>query len=270
MEKICKHCGKLLDISCFMRNKGLIDGYENMCKSCRLEQRKKYINKCVICGTEFKTATKSSKYCSQECIGELRKNRVTTKCSYCSKEIEFIKYKSTCEYHYCNQTCRTKHLKVLLLKENNPNYNHVEHKCDGCGKTMLTIPSKIKDQKYIFCSNECYKINIGKYFSTENNSNYNSELTVEERIIGRNYEDYHNWRKNVFIRDDYTCKCCGDSKGHNLAAHHILNYTEYKDTRTDLNNGITLCNNCHKLFHNTYGYTKNNENQLNIFIRENA
>lgn len=40
MQKVCKECGKLLDISYFTKSKKIKDGYENMCKSCRQEQKK--------------------------------------------------------------------------------------------------------------------------------------------------------------------------------------------------------------------------------------
>lgn len=49
-------------------------------------------------------------------------------------------------------------------------------------------------------------------------------------------------------------------------AHHILNYTEYKELRLSLDNSITLCNKCHKSYHDFYGYKNNNKLQLNEFI----
>lgn len=267
MKKVCKSCGELLEISCFGKSKLLKDGYENKCKVCRNEERKKYIIICSVCGKEFKTANKNARFCGSECIGESRKNRVIKKCSYCGKEIEVINYKTEQrKYNYCNQSCRTEHLKVLMKGENNANYNKVEHKCDGCGKKIMVIPHKIETQKYIFCSNECYKKNIGQYFKGENNSFFNPNLTIEEREIKRSYTEYYEWRFKVYEKDNFTCKCCGDNKGHNLIAHHILNYSEHKELRTDIKNGITLCEKCHKKFHDTYGYIKNNNEQLTLFI----
>ena len=96
--------------------------------------------------------------------------------------------------------------------------------------------------------------------------NWNSNLTEEERIIGRKYIEYYAWRKEVFERDKYTCRCCGDNKGHNLVAHHIKNYSKYKELRTELENGITICKKCHKKFHDTFGYTNNSNEQLITFL----
>lgn len=62
-----------------------------------------------------------------------------------------------------------------------------------------------------------------------------------------------NWRKAVFERDNYTCKKCGikSSPGIQviLNAHHIEPWSKNKNLRYKINNGITLCINCHKKIH---------------------
>lgn len=86
-------------------------------------------------------------------------------------------------------------------------------------------------------------------------------LTTDS-MRGRVGKRYDEWRRAVYERDNYTCRCCGCKKGGSLEAHHIYSFSEYKKLRYDVNNGITLCKNCHSnnikgSFHNTYG-TKNN------------
>jgi len=39
-------------------------------------------------------------------------------------------------------------------------------------------------------------------------------------------------------------------------------------SEVDLDNGICLCNHCHKQFHKIYGKKRNNQNQLNEFLGE--
>jgi hypothetical protein len=52
---------------------------------------------------------------------------------------------------------------------------------------------------------------------------------------------YFNWRKEVWIRDNYKCKINNkDCKGR-LEAHHIFNWIDYPELRYDINNGIALC-----------------------------
>lgn len=90
---------------------------------------------------------------------------------------------------------------------------------------------------------------------------YNFDKTDEERVINRRYPEYTDWRKSVFERDDYTCCVCGE-KGGRLNAHHLYGYDKYKELRTSLNNGITLCEQCHKSFHDIYGRGNNTEKQF--------
>jgi tyrosyl-tRNA synthetase len=79
----------------------------------------------------------------------------------------------------------------------------------------------------------------------------------------RNTKEYRLWKKLVKNRDKVCMKC---GVNINLHAHHILNFNEYKDLQIDTNNGITLCGNCHTLFHKKYGRKNNNAIQIIKFI----
>ena len=59
---------------------------------------------------------------------------------------------------------------------------------------------------------------------------------------------YKKWRTDVFERDEYTCQHCNQVGG-KLNTHHIKPYKEFKELRTVLENGITLCYECHKKEH---------------------
>ena len=69
---------------------------------------------------------------------------------------------------------------------------------------------------------------------------------------GRKTSEYRAWRKAVFERDNYTCQICG-KRGGRLNAHHIERYRNCIDRRTDVSNGITLCDKCHKKIHHLEG-----------------
>jgi len=103
--------------------------------------------------------------------------------------------------------------------------------------------------------------------SGKESPNWRHDLTSEERQVMRNYPEYRLWVESVFHRDDYTCQCCF-LRGGKLHAHHIENYSSVPDKRTDINNGIALCDLCHKDFHNIYGYRNNDADQLQEYINE--
>jgi hypothetical protein len=74
------------------------------------------------------------------------------------------------------------------------------------------------------------------------------------------------WRKSVYERDKYTCQKCA-KVGNKLRAHHINNFADFPELRFAIDNGITLCNNCHKGFHKIYGNKSNIIEQLYEYIQ---
>ena len=67
----------------------------------------------------------------------------------------------------------------------------------------------------------------------------------KKRHVLRGRIEYKQWRKLVFEKDDYTCQMCG-IKGKNLQADHIKSFAYFPKLRLDVNNGRTLCKNCHE------------------------
>ena len=64
--------------------------------------------------------------------------------------------------------------------------------------------------------------------------------------------EYKKWRSDVFTRDNWTCQTCG-IRGISLEAHHIKGWARFPKFRYDINNGVTLCRECHKLTDNYKG-----------------
>lgn len=73
----------------------------------------------------------------------------------------------------------------------------------------------------------------------------------------------HAWRKAVLSRDDNRCVVCGSLV--RVEAHHIYNYKNYPEYRSDVDNGVALCHEHHKEFHSMYGVKNNTQWQWNEF-----
>ena len=156
--------------------------------------------------------------------------KVKVKCDYCGKEYE-LKYQD-------------------YVRHNHEGKNY----CKICSSTVLT--SKENNGMFRICR-------YGK-----DNPNYNPNKTDEEREQGRNIKGYTDFIKNVLKRDNYTCQCCGiNGNGYNLRVHHLDGYNWCKEKRTDIDNGVTLCEDCHKEFHNIYGKGNNTKEQFDEFIK---
>lgn len=91
--------------------------------------------------------------------------------------------------------------------------------------------------------NECYRITSKEFVM--------DETMIATLSIGRNDKGYAKFRKDVLERDEYTCQICGGNE--KLEVHHIKPYAGYKNLRTTVSNGITLCEKCHKKAHRKRG-----------------
>lgn len=120
-----------------------------------------------------------------------------------------------------------------------------------------------------------------KNYGTEyprQNKEFKERYLIKENnpawIDGRSYKQGHStteieeWRNKVFARDNYTCQCCGYDKGKKLNAHHLNSKNMFPEQIYIVENGITLCKNCHKEFHHLYGYGNNTKEQFENFMNQ--
>lgn len=89
----------------------------------------------------------------------------------------------------------------------------------------------------------------------KNNPAWKGGVSCINRRIRRSKE-YQLWRKAIFERDGYKCIWCGIKSGCGKAvilhADHIKPFAHYPELRLAIDNGRTLCRECHKTTE-TYG-----------------
>ena len=97
--------------------------------------------------------------------------------------------------------------------------------------------------------------------------NWKGGITRTEHLC-RQMSEYKHWRSQVFERDGWQCQTC-QARGY-VTAHHIIGFAliirafdiqNIDDARKcpqmwDISNGVTLCEECHKLTDNYKGREK--------------
>lgn len=172
-------------------------------------------------------------------------------CSVCRKELT-KHYSWLPKEKLDNKKCSTCYKKWQSKKENNPNWKGEKPKCKDCKKQLSVGKTKNK-----LC-NKCF----GKSKRGKNSPNWKGGITPINEAIRKSIE-YKEWRKAVFKRDNYTCIWC-KKKDKTIEADHIKPFATFIELRFDINNGRTLCKECHKKT-DTYGVkiSKPKENRVN-------
>lgn len=130
----------------------------------------------------------------------------------------------------------------------------------SCGGAIETTAHKVVGRHTKSCG--CLKNRTGA-----KNPRWKPSLTEKDRSSRRLHTGYGEWRRGIYEKDGYRCQVCGYNKGHTLVAHHLDGWSWCKTRRFDLTNGITLCKECHKLFHDIYTTKNNTVAQFEEFLK---
>lgn len=94
-----------------------------------------------------------------------------------------------------------------------------------------------------------HRKNLSEAKKGSNTNFWKGGVTSINQAIRTSFE-YKEWRTSVFIRDNRTCIWCGSKK--NIEADHIRPFAYFPELRFAIDNGRTLCRECHKKT-DTYG-----------------
>lgn len=225
---ICKQCGKE------KRIRDALIKQEFCSHKCFDKSRERKVRiVCKQCGKsrEVYLSRSKQKFCSRVCQSNFLNSDVIIKCDFCGKEKIIKRWESkTSTYHFCNKQCAA-WKKMVAVKI---------YYCIRCGKVCKKPKTIVSKAEY--CINCWIELNRNKPRG-EFSWNWKGGKTSERLLIFKRKE-YIEWRKKIYKRDNYTCQLCGE-RGHKLNAHHIYKVAEAPELVHDINNGITLCYNCH-------------------------
>ena len=142
-------------------------------------------------------------------------------------------------------------------------------KCD-CGNYTEATARGLNGGRITSCG--CKRMEhitkLGKSHQGKNNPLYNHTLTDDERattLFQRTSAQYKNIRNETLKRDNFECVVCGSNE--RVVAHHLDGFDKHKDKRFELDNLVTLCGDCHKEFHHTFGYGGNTREQFESYFK---
>lgn len=253
-----------------MAKRTTLEEIKNRCQQAKLEYISHYVNekrstfvvaKCE-CGEEFEITLKN--------VSNAAKNGRSCICRKCiNKKIGKAHEGKKHTQEHIN---KAKENRTVRKGENHPMYG--KHPTDETRKKMSESqkgnqhlkgyhPSeetrrKLSEKSKQVWEDEDFKKRMSEQrkgkFTREKNPMWNPNKTDEERKYQRGYfnEGYDDWCKQVKKQADYTCNCCGE-RGGKLHSHHLNDYHTHKELATDINNGVCLCEHCHREFHHYMG-----------------
>lgn len=240
---------------------------------------------CLNCGKKFKPRNRGkrrNKWCSPICRSEYTKKQTqlsylelekTKFCVVCGKSIRLPRNIKHISAYKRKITCSTECAYEINRIHNKENKEERldDRFCIWCGKVLNKYTVGMSDDKYRslkFCSFSC---NMNHRHSLEHDEfRRNCEICGIE-FVGKTHQNVYcpkckkervdlrvmastetnNWRTSVFERDYYTCQICFQWGGR-LNSHHIIPWIKNKELRLDVDNGITLCHDCHWMVHRGY------------------
>jgi len=207
---------------------------------------------CLNCNKTFNARpynlrTGKDKFCSKDCYTESQKGKMPTNIEQLRSFARAKKGKKFPDSHPVGnrgkrseeyRKMRSDYMKKHPIKEF---FNRVREKASEETKKKMSLAQKrIGNRPPINRGDKAWNWKGGI-----------SRVNKTERQYIMSLAEYRLWRKAVFERDNYTCVWCG-RRGVELNADHIKPWCDYPELRFAIDNGRTLCVECHRKTE-TYG-----------------
>ncbi len=262
----CIHANKPQPVENFFKDSRTSDGLQSRCKDCfkkyyqdHKEDRRKYRN-----ANKDKINKRKREIYQEQKDKILEQNRKSAE----KRKDKIKSYKQSYDQKSATvETFLDKLLPYYQLDENirvDPtNQNLIQVRCfnSKCRSWFNPTTTQVNNRLYainhfgygesnFYCCDECKK--------TCEVYNLKSTIVDNNKIKKKNPCSYVNilqkeLRDLVFNLDEYTCQWCGNSKKEQpnliLHCHHIISPKLEPILASDVNNCITLCNECHEYFH---------------------
>lgn len=168
------------------------------------------VKNCIVCGKEYKKNSDSS-------------------------------YKQWEVQRHCSRNC------YYTLPRSKEVRNKISEGCkkNGIGKWMTgrKRPTELRIR---------HSKKIKEIVTSGNHNFWKGGISKQNRTFKSNFQntiEYRLWRTAVFEKDNYTCVWCGARNGNGkkivLNADHIQSFANFPELRLAIDNGRTLCRECH-------------------------
>lgn len=231
----CDHCGKPIELSRHKAERSRRHFCTNNGRRCQSEWAREQVG---------------------EKAGAWGGGNVTVACAECGKELERYPYKlSRSKRFFCTLRCRS----IWDGKNNagaSADYNgdKVKLECAQCGGTVERYPSGVRNRQRVFCTRRCRGDWLSVNVRGENSPRWRGGSTEARNEWKRN--GGWQWLRLCRKRDDNTCQRCGEhfkGRSSTLHVHHKASFTDYNEWRSVLENGMCLCEQCHRWIHSNDG-----------------
>lgn len=158
----------------------------------------------------------------------------------------------------CIDCHEEKDLEKFVKSEIYKGTQYYRHKCKECLNVTLRT-GKINSGRFKKGTNnwlgkkhteeskrKVSEANKGRKHSLEEKEKRRLKLLGQRRKETRHVSrKYWEWRDGVKEKDGWKCQHCGCEEKKKLHAHHIIAWEKDKSKRFNIDNGLTLCKNCH-------------------------